>query len=424
VKQDHLTLEQLADLLAGQLDPEVMNHHVLPHFLAKCPVCRSRFEQLEQLQKQVGHWDERVAVFEGREAPALLASLQGLPFEEQLRKVTEEGEYQTWAMCQLLIQESQDLVFDQPSRAIGAAELAAVISLNLSEAYDIHWVTDLRARAHAYLGNARRVLGELRSAEAAFAQAEEFLDMSMTGNEEVRAEILHLKSSLLCQQRHLGEALRLANESLALYRGRKDALGVSIVLVKKAKIVEEQGDLQAAIALLREATGEIDVAEDIHLPAYARHNLVVCLAAAGCYEEARDFLQEIKPFLQDVARPLDLVRLRWAEGRIDSGLRDDETAEQALWQVRTEFVQRAMAYDAALVSLDLSLLLLRQGRTEEIKALARELIVIFEAQDVRREVFASLYLFQRACEEERITVELIQQISQLLESEQRRKSRQ
>jgi tetratricopeptide (TPR) repeat protein len=423
VKQDHLTLEQLANLLSGQLDPEAFLRQVLPHFLSKCRVCRERFEELRALQTSVGHWDERVAVFEGAEAPALLASLEDLPFSEQLRKVAEEEECQSWALCQLLVQRSLDLVFDQPAQAVDRAELAAFISLRLSAAYDVHWVLDLRARAHAHLGNARRVLGELRSAEAAFARAEEFLGSSMTGNEEVRAEILHLKSSLFCQQRRLDDALRLADESLVIYRDRKDAGGISTVLVKKAKIFEEQGDLETAIRLLREASGEIDVVQDVRLRAYARHNLVVCLAASGRYEEARDLLQEIKPVFQDVARPLDLVRLHWAEGRIDSGLQNDEAAEHTLWQVRTEFLQRNMAYDAALVSLDLSLILFRHGRTEEIKVLARELIAIFEAQDVRREVFAALYLLQRACEEERISVDLIQQLSRLIESELRRRSR-
>lgn len=424
VKHDHLTLEQLANWLAGQLDPEELRLHVLPHFLSKCDVCRERYEKIQQLQKELGHWDERVAVFEGLEAPALFDALKRLPFEEQLRKVSEDAEYQTWALSQFLVQKSLDFAFDQPALAVSMAELAVSIALQLGDAYDRHWVLDLQARAHAHLGNARRVLGEMRSAEAAFRKAEGFLQKSMTGNEVIRAEILHLKSSLLCQQRRLEDALRLADESLAIYREQEDRQGISLVLVKKAKIFEERGDLETAIQLLREATGEIDVVQDIRLPVYARYNLVVCLATVGRYDEAREFLAEIKPVFQKVARPLDLVRLRWAEGRIDSGLEENAPAETAFREVREEFLARDMAYDAALVSLDLALLLTRQHRMDEVKALANEMVAFFEMQDVRREVFASLCLFKRACEEERLTVDLIQQISRLIESELRRKSRQ
>ena len=68
----------------------------------------------------------------------------------------------------------------------------------------------------------------------------------------------------------------------------------------------------------------------------------------------------------------------------------------------------------ALVSLDLALLLARQGRTAELKLLAAELMETFSAQEVHREATAALVLFQRACEEERVTAELISRLSALL----------
>jgi hypothetical protein len=71
-------------------------------------------------------------------------------------------------------------------------------------------------------------------------------------------------------------------------------------------------------------------------------------------------------------------------------------------------------YSVALVSLDLALLLSRQGRTGELKLLAAELIATFSAQEVHREANAALVLFQRACEEERVTAELITRLAMLL----------
>ena len=68
----------------------------------------------------------------------------------------------------------------------------------------------------------------------------------------------------------------------------------------------------------------------------------------------------------------------------------------------------------ALVSLDLALLLSRQGRTEELKRLAAELMAVFRPQEVHREATAALVLFQRACDEERVTAELISRLATLL----------
>ena len=424
MKDGHLTLETLALWLAGELDPEVLRQQVLPHFLSRCPECAAVFEEIQHLQAEVGHWDERVAVFEGQDAPRIYMALQESSFEDQIRRVKNEADLQNWGLCQLLLRKSLHLVFDQPLLAVQTAEIAAKLSSYLGDAYDPHWVLDLRARAQAYLGNARRVLGELRSAEMAFLQADAFLEQSMTGNEEVRAEVLHLKSSLRRQQRQLDEALELAEEALSIYRDWDNHQGVSVVLVKKAKVVEELGDLEQAIELLREAVSEIDPRGDVRLPAYARYNLAACLSRAGEYQEAQNVLDELKPFFQQVARPLDLVRMRWTEGRIATGRNDAQGAEAAFHEVRSHFLQRRMAYDAALVSLDLALIFARQHRTAEIKELVRELIPVFESQNVRREVLMSLALFQQACEEERLTSDLIQQLSQLLESENRQKARQ
>ena len=77
---------------------------------------------------------------------------------------------------------------------------------------------DLRARAHAHLGNARRVLGELKAADDAFLRSRELLAQSGTGNTLVEAEILSLQGSLRLDQRRLDEAFELVDRALDLYR--------------------------------------------------------------------------------------------------------------------------------------------------------------------------------------------------------------
>jgi hypothetical protein len=54
---------------------------------------------------------------------------------------------------------------------------------------------------------------------------------------------------------------------------------------------------------------------------------------------------------------------------------------------------------------------LEQGRTEELKRLATEVLVVFESREFHGEVVAALLLFQQACAEERITGELIRRVS-------------
>ncbi|HYH45978.1 MAG TPA: hypothetical protein VEG34_09845, partial [Thermoanaerobaculia bacterium] len=92
------------------------------------------------------------------------------------------------------------------------------------------------------------------------------------------------------------------------------------------------------------------------------------------------------------------------------GLGDEAAAEQVYREVQKEFLRLGLAYDAALVSLDLALLYSRQGRNEDLRQLSAEILPVFEARDVHREALATLLLFRRAVEEERLTAEVAQQL--------------
>jgi len=65
-----------------------------------------------------------------------------------------------------------------------------------------------------------------------------------------------------------------------------------------------------------------------------------------------------------------------------------------------------MSYDVALALLEEAVLLLNEGRTAEVKALAGELTTVFESKGVHREALAALRLFQEAAEREAATAEL------------------
>lgn len=79
--------------------------------------------------------------------------------------------------------------------------------------------------------------------------------------------------------------------------------------------------------------------------------------------------------------------------------------------MQREFLRLGKGLDAALVSLDLAVLLWEQGRTDELKELAAEMMMAFESREVHREALAALALFQQACAQERMTGDLIRQVA-------------
>jgi tetratricopeptide (TPR) repeat protein len=413
MEENHLSLEILAKWLAGRLEHDVVLQRIVPHLITTCPGCRERFEQIRQLQKEAGHEDEEVSVIEWREAPELLRILEELPVSERHLRVEEDDSLHTWGLCQLLLQRSREAISEDPSLALSRAELAVAVSHHLGDAYDPGWVLDLRARAHAYRGNALRVLSELQGAEAAFREAELCLSRSGTGGSWAKAEILDLKSSLRQDQRRFVESEELLDSAVDLYREAEDLHGIGKIHLQRAKLYREMGDLERSIDLLRHSRDVLDSEQEPHLFAYARYNLLCALTLAGHHEEAYSLLPEVHDLFHDV-KPLDRVRLRWAEGDIALGLGQWEEAEAAYREVQEGFETHRMYYNAALVALDLALLLARQGRAEELKRLAADLVAAFESRAIHREATAALILFQRSCDEERVSVEMISQLASLL----------
>lgn len=74
----------------------------------------------------------------------------------------------------------------------------------------------------------------------------------------------------------------------------------------------------------------------------------------------------------------------------------------------------------ALASLDLAFVYLEQGRSAELKGLAEELALIFEANDIHREALAALMLFQESVRQERVTSAYLVRLHKYLERSRHR----
>jgi hypothetical protein len=95
-------------------------------------------------------------------------------------------------------------------------------------------------------------------------------------------------------------------------------------------------------------------------------------------------------------RAADLVRLRWLEGRVASGLGQTDAALRALEEARSGFASQAMHYDVALTLLETAAIHLERGELATVQVLAGELAAIFEAKGVHVHALAALRLFVEA----------------------------
>ena len=128
------------------------------------------------------------------------------------------------------------------------------------------------------------------------------------------------------------------------------------------------------------------------------------------YAEAAGLLPKLRELALQQGNELDLLRLDWLSARIAAGQGRTKEATAGLERVSRSFLDREMPYDAALSSLDLSVLWLKAGRTAEVRELAVAIGEIFNAKGIDREALAALRLFCEAAEQESATVELARRV--------------
>lgn len=347
-------------------------------------------------------------------APALLDELACHPFDRQWMMVTNSPRFHTWAFCDLLLEASREWGFQDPGRALELAELGATVASHLPHAiYGAARVSDLSARAWATLANAERIRADFRLAERGFVRAERLLK-SGTGDPLEKARVLLLKASLRGNQQRFDEAFRLLDRVVAIGRRCGDLHLCGKALIVKGFIFGIAERPSEAIRALEEGIALVDSTDEPRLLVAARHNLILYLNEIGRRDEALALLETTRPLYAQLGDQMNLIRLRWLEGKIALAAGNLEVAEPLLQQVGSELAQLDLSYDAALLSLDLALIYTRQRRCAEVRRLAEQMIPIFQSRDVHREAIAALIVFQKAAEMDRVTLGLVRELSDFL----------
>lgn len=354
-------------------------------------------------------------------AAELFAELSPLSHAERVRAVFRDPRFHRGDLCRLLLLESRKAVFRDGSLGVDWADLAVRIAGRLGPEAADPALAALLAEALATLGNAYRVIGELRVAEECFLSADLRLDHPGVATPPLVALVRGLEASLRLAQRRLPEAREDVRLALEVAAGAGDREQSGKLLVKEAKIVEEEGDLPAAARLLHEAVEAIDPEADPELYRIARFNLLGILLHQERFAEAERLFAEVAPlFAEEPADSTHRLRLRWSEGLIARGFHRLDEAEEALREVQAELVRRQMGYEAALVAIDLGMIYLETGEVNPLRRLAADLLPIFAAKDLSKEAFAGLLLYQDACKSARLTARLARELALFIREDRRR----
>ena len=452
----HIDLDLALQVLQGELPPGALLRALLEHLKDLCPECRQTLEILHPAEEEPeaavleppepsplpaarrAELDLRYAAAfgkAGREAVDLaegirrerrrarrdLKDLRAVPAEErEARIVGARTRFRTRALAELLVETSRDLVREDPAEALSLAELVPVVLLWTPGALEHPWSHVLRLRALAHRANALRITADLAAADGTFRQLRAAAARRPVADPEVEVELNSLEASLRTDQRRFSAASDLLDRSIRVQQAAGDERGLARSLVQKGICLAETGDYAAAAGAQREALGLLTAEADEDLVLCAVSNLALSLCDAGSHAAAREVLVAHRPLFDRHGHDAwGSLRLRWLEGRIALGLGETGKAERLLRAVRDGYLDRTLGVEAALVSLDLAMLYHEQGRTPELKRVARLIQPVFESRDVHREAIAALMLFQKAVAAERVTAEAIRKLRGYLRSTRR-----
>jgi tetratricopeptide (TPR) repeat protein len=443
----HLDLELLQAALGGDLPVKTLMRHVLAHLGELCPECAETVESLrraherdddtsvaalqaaarERHAEKEGRGGEPVdprlvGVFDGafdraqgeaaawaiqvrrerRKARADVRELLRAPAEVRVRKIERaRGRYRSRAVAELLLEESRRIVRRQPAEARSLAGLVHLVLRWMPAAAGQGWAQELAVRADAWIANTYRVEYDLRAAERKLAEVRTAMARHVVG-EAVHAEVASLEASLRVDQGRFEEARQALDRAALLSRadGRGDQL--TRILIQRGLLEDLVGRSAVAVAVQREALELLSEQAQPQLYRESLVNLGFFLVNGSREREAAALFAEHEGALRAAAM-WDWPHVQSIRGRIAFALADLAEAERLFLAAQAELIGRKDAVRAAVASLDLAVLYLAQGKTAELRRMARLMGTIFDSAELESEALAAVVLFQKAVEGESVT---------------------
>lgn len=432
--ENHPSASELESFLLGEMGPR-RAAPVIAHLLRGCARCRQHMAPLASMVFSEAPSTPAAPSAAGSEYDFPLfkafASARRYAAEAALKKASAKYTTKTFPQelaaskpekvapalgdsrmrCETLLERCRAMRHSDPEGIVLLASLAVTLAERLdSRSGSPEEIADLQAKAWSELGNAYRVSDDLAAAESSLARAAE-RSRQGSGDPLLLARLMDLTASLYIDQRRFEDAHRLLDCVYTIYSREGDTASAARAIISKGLSAGYAFETEQAIELLSEGIRHIVGQREPKLLLAAAHNLLWCLVDADRIQEASTLLREVRDLYSVHGERFDELKVQWLEGRIAAGFGDDEAAEQAFSQVREGYKKADLLYDAALVSLHLAALWLRQGRTAEIRGLIDEMVTIFRARNIQREALGALLMLQKALRKDQVTAALLHTVT-------------
>lgn len=429
----HSVLERF---LRGDLDP-VARRRVLLHLLPGCGVCVREMASLaavalrpERMPSVAGpEAEERYhGAIERAFAAVRLHGRRASSVRKQTARARDvlaragldgllRSQIAPAAIVEACLARARELRRADLAQGVSLTELAAVSARFVEqEGYPPEAAADLQALALAEHANTLRLVHRYADAERMIVSAFEHAEDG-TGDPWLFARLYDLLGSYFGSRYKYGEAVRAFEQVGAMYGSLGDRHLAGRALIKQGLYTGLGGSPDDAVRLLEEGEREIDPAREPDLAGITLHNRLLFLAEAGHFGKALSLLIEQRDLLGQIGG----AKILGIEGRIYAGLGHLDMAEAAFREGKARLLSAGDPAHAGLLVLDLSALLLQQGRTTEGRAEAQQALAIYRGDlEIEREARKALALLGEALRAELATAGFVRRVVDFLREVKRR----
>lgn len=291
-------------------------------------------------------------------------------------------------------------------------------AVDVARRLDAAWLTqeeiaDWQARAWGELGNAHRASDDLYEAERAFGKAFDLL-LEGTNDLYLKARLNDLYASYWGTRRQFDLAFAALDIARAAYLELGDVHLAGRTLIVKATYTFYAGRPKEGIRINDAGMALLQKERDPELLFLAIHNRLSYLVACGEFREAKNELFRQQAQLLGLGGHLNALKMRWLRAQISVGLQEWHSAEIGFLEVKEGFESAGMGFAAALASLELALVWMRQNRYQETEVMVLETSRVFMELKIHREALGAILVLKEAFERQLATVGLLKDVVDFL----------
>ena len=419
---EHLTRDLFRAIYKGWRDPGDLAAIAMAHLFEECSVCRKEFEAWRrELGEGVAAPESQDfdAVFDCVRASAAANDGDGTALEVQIGAERRRARSRADELLALAPDQRLEWIRIENKRISGVllAEvlieqclqrtpgyphegkiLAFLARLVLQHTPTSVLAVEYYALALAGLANAIRVIGDLPRADQILGDARYLLRAQGTGADRlVRARIDSLEASLRTGQDRPSQAIPLLLRALMVYEmeGPGAAADIAACLIKLCRAHDRLGAVGRALELADGLGEHAGCRSDPRLDLLGRRNRAAILIHAGRFEDAREALEEVRPFFDGLDDPLERLRFSWSDAKLLRSTGASEAAENLMISIRHGFGSYDLRYDEALAGVELAAWYSEEGRRDDALPLVEEALPVFEALELPAKITEARALWAR-----------------------------